>query len=984
MSLIDRSDINAGWALADEGAGREPAIENSQAWGHVADELGMDLTDQPQVAGVGSAVGRVLGRALSRDISGAVKRKAAGALSVVDQAAMQRTLQEMKKERIEGARARASDLAAMEAGGEPPLPMGEGAPMPRPSDEINLERHHPGASAQDYVRLSELAHENPADMLKMIRTAEEVGDILDVVARGLKEKPRTHASIRADGPDFEAASKALTQEGLANDRQLFALRSIMATLGEKSALLARKIYQGDHTPSLLLEWEQVSQQLIAFEGFTKGQTREVARALSQQNMVADVLGGNDLRAMELALREAGGNPEALVKAASALSRNLDKGMDPALALKKSMKHRTYFEAVVELWKANSLSATSTHVANSLSGVVVSAMETLVRVPAVGIGKARAAMGATDVYSRAEFAEGFMGGITGLRHSLGFFWDTLLTGETKMGAYGGKEVGSSAAYQRFGSPLGMSANFSEAALTPAFRLMKAADEAIMVPAYMSQLSGLAARDGVRKGLSGNDLAQHVDNILLDPPADMQQSAFEHGRKVVMQASSADPADAGMFNILGEHVHSFVKRVPIFEFVVPWIKTPARIMDYMVESSALAAVSPRIWKQVMAGGPDADIALGKIVTGTAVTAAAYPIIMDGRITGAGPENPEQRAALERLGWQQYSVKVGDTYVSYRNWADPVVGLIAGMATAYERARFARRDEDVAKQMATSIFAIAEYAIESSYMEGFKRLFEAAKDSSGKVMAQFLGAVATGFVPYSSAVAAVARASDDKERSKSRVKTPGFGGEGYVSDLFDSVKQDFKLRLPGLRDTARPARYWDGTVKVPEAGQLLAGTTPFKMREAKIDPPSAALLSHGVNISEPRSRLSIAPGYEIELLDFDGGEGLIYDKYIKSVGEARRELVRAVIASDEYNADSPVAGLALDRAIAQGARLGRARFLSDTFLPLIRSGVEQAKDVALKMGLEPEEFLQMLVEGESPTRAETPANRRQIDVAPDVRFQ
>ena len=39
--------------------------------------------------------------------------------------------------------------------------------------------------------------------------------------------------------------------------------------------------------------------------------------------------------------------------------------------------------------------------------------------------------------------------------------------------------------------------------------------------------------------------------------------------------------------------------------------------------------------------------------------------GLITGRGPEDTKERAVLRETGWQEYSIKVGDQYISYQRF-------------------------------------------------------------------------------------------------------------------------------------------------------------------------------------------------------------------------------------------------------------------------------------------------------------------------------
>ena len=58
------------------------------------------------------------------------------------------------------------------------------------------------------------------------------------------------------------------------------------------------------------------------------------------------------------------------------------------------------------------------------------------------------------------------------------------------------------------------------------------------------------------------------------------------------------------------------------------------------------------------------------------------MRGEISGAGPTDPQQRAAMLANGWQPYSVKIGDTWYSYRR-LDPFASILGPTADLVELA-------------------------------------------------------------------------------------------------------------------------------------------------------------------------------------------------------------------------------------------------------------------------------------------------------------
>ena len=52
------------------------------------------------------------------------------------------------------------------------------------------------------------------------------------------------------------------------------------------------------------------------------------------------------------------------------------------------------------------------------------------------------------------------------------------------------------------------------------------------------------------------------------------------------------------------------------------------------------------------------------------------MNGTITGSGPEDYKQLQLKKQTGWQPYSIKVGDEYISYQR-LDPFASVFGLMA-------------------------------------------------------------------------------------------------------------------------------------------------------------------------------------------------------------------------------------------------------------------------------------------------------------------
>jgi len=87
--------------------------------------------------------------------------------------------------------------------------------------------------------------------------------------------------------------------------------------------------------------------------------------------------------------------------------------------------------------------------------------------------------------------------------------------------------------------------------------------------------------------------------------------------------------------------------------------------------------------MAGGATRDLAVSKALIGTGMGTAVYQAALDGRITGSAPTDPKKTRLLLADGWKPYSIRIGDTYYSYKR-LDPfstTLGVAADLATLPE---------------------------------------------------------------------------------------------------------------------------------------------------------------------------------------------------------------------------------------------------------------------------------------------------------------
>ncbi len=121
-----------------------------------------------------------------------------------------------------------------------------------------------------------------------------------------------------------------------------------------------------------------------------------------------------------------------------------------------------------------------------------------------------------------------------------------------------------------------------------------------------------------------------------------------------------------------------------------------------------------------------AVGRLATGWGATGLAMRLAGSGDLTGRGPSDPGQRAALMNAGWQPYSIVRDGKYYSYQRFApfSMFLGLAADFTDAF---RLAGPEEQDTTTMAFYglMTGVAQNLTEQTYMVGLKNLLDMVSD-------------------------------------------------------------------------------------------------------------------------------------------------------------------------------------------------------------------------------------------------------------------
>jgi hypothetical protein len=261
-------------------------------------------------------------------------------------------------------------------------------------------------------------------------------------------------------------------------------------------------------------------------------------------------------------------------------------------------------------------------------------------------------------------------------------------------------------------------------------------------YNSALANIMA-------LNGHEFATELDKRLAQEEA--EEKVWKNKGKMAELAISTR-------NTLNK-VH--VGELGLGDLILPFVLTPANLAAATYKYSPAAVLSvaknarefkntiktgAKYEQQVLAQKKLVD-SFGKMTAGTVLYAIAYAISKAGNITGGEDDDKEVASMMNSLGWQKYSVKIGDKYYSY-DWAEPFANPFAVMAEIQRQqqdGKFENNSELTnALQVLAEAFKIGGTRLQDqSFLSSLQSIFS-GQDSIADGFIDFAAGLPASFVP------------------------------------------------------------------------------------------------------------------------------------------------------------------------------------------------------------------------------------------------
>lgn len=673
--------------------------------------------------------------------------------------------------------------------------------------------------------------------------------------------------------------------------QALAARQILAKSGNELVNAARRVKAlDDPGDELLAEFRNKWMRHVAIQEQVAGMTAEAGRTLQQFRMTADsrAVRGDVLGA----LVRAGGGKGSLQDAAGVLLDAVEMGPGKFNALTEKLTKPKWKDKASEVYINFLLSNPPTHVVNMVSNTLTAIAQIPEHAAGATIGAARrAVMGdkAQDRVLASEVGARAIGLLQGAKEGARLFARALRTGEAS--DFVSKVEGDE--YKAIGGIKG------EIIRIPT-RLLTAEDELFKGVARRMEMNAQAVRIAHKEGLRGAEAKARIAELVADPTDEMFARALDYGRYLTFQRKLGEFGQ-GLSRITSSNLPAKV--------IVPFVRTPINLMKFATERSPAAPLLAEWRRDFMAGGARRDMAVARVLVGTGFAMAMYEAALDGRITGAVPPDPAKARLMYADGWQPYSLKVGDRYISYSR-LDPfstTIGVAADMATL-PSGLSDRQQEDKATMLVASIMG---NLASKTWLSGMSSFVEGLADP-GRYAGSWLERTAGAVVP--AGVAGVARAIDPVSRNR------------------DSVGEAIQSRIPGMSDDLLPRRDIFGEpIRNDSLGPDLI--SPFWQSQAKNDPVVAEMLRIGKSVSAPGKQYT----EDGERIDYTPEE---YDRYHEIAGRMTYNELLGLIGSPEYSKMPDAAKRkAAQRTIAKARKAAR-EVLADPDYPIPVKGGDDSR--------------------------------------------
>lgn len=425
-------------------------------------------------------------------------------------------------------------------------------------------------------------------------------------------------------------------------------------------------------------------------------------------------------------------------------------------------------------------------------------------------------------------------------------------------------------------------------------------------YRASIEAQAYRQAAKEGLSVADDAfwQRREAMAATPSEDMMNAGIEDGYRLTYISELGDT---------GKKLSAFVNSTKVGQLIMPFTHIPLNILKRATEGTPAAFLDAdtRAALKGEQGAAKQDMAIARMVAGSAVGAWAVNQVLNERMTGYGPTDPKERAQWMATGHQPYSIRIGDEWLSFNRFGSlgTMLGLYANLAEVIPHMK--PDAEELTKAIGMTVHSTGRLMEDEVGMQGLAGLMDAI-DEPDRKGARFISNFAGSLLPYSSLLRQVGSSSDPYMRETK------------------SVVDGLRYYIPVARQGLLPKRDWSGT---PVANASYGGDLPV--------PGASSIIQHRSAIADPVAQelaaLDIKPAPPADRIKGVKLPPQLYDIYQSTAGPFTRTALEHYVNAPGWQ-DMPIGVRAeIFRRTIASTREAAGAAMQMRYPQLIQQGVE-----------------------------------------------
>lgn len=551
---------------------------------------------------------------------------------------------------------------------------------------------------------------------------------------------------------------------------------------------------------------ETSVNVAAWALAIRGEKNEAGRAFNARKNLQGARTDSE-KLVGRMFKEIGGlTEEQAAKAVAMANQNPEKLPD----LMRKMFKPSFWDYINEYRKASMLSSVRTYGVNFFGNAMKQLM-TLSEIPlAAGIDAARS-------LATGDERQVYMGEVAAARAGLSKYGPAHLkrfVTQTQE-ALKGVERFDPDDSRPYEMQVGVIPGAAGKAIRTIFRLMQAADNFFKATAETQALYREAYRRARNEGLTGDNAAKRVDDLIAigegSEWTDRRVAGMkEKARRAAQYETFTLPANwenSGAFGLMANLVSQAEKKFKPVGLFVPFKGTPANIAYQSFERSPLglwavknrfaelsqlkrqvdATTSPaekkRLEGELNRKAEEFANQFARAAMGSAVFSVAVAMALAGNLTGSGPADPDKRRVWQNAGKIPTAIKVGDSdWYAYDRF-EPAAAAVALAANI----PMVASEEGAQKKFAAFVNAMQDAWVSKTYLQGLEQLADVMTDPS-RYSQKWLRDLTGSFVP-----AFLGQATEAVDPT--------------VRDTTGGLLDPLKARIPGLSDALPVTRTGTG---------------------------------------------------------------------------------------------------------------------------------------------------------------------------------